>query len=72
MFVVVQERIREIGIRWLWERIAPILLQFLAEAILVVMAGALIGFPHRTWHYQTTVNAAHSAMLSGRLIYRGR
>jgi putative ABC transport system permease protein len=45
MFVVVQERIREIGIRRaIGARRISILLQFLAEAILVVMAGAAIGF----------------------------
>jgi putative ABC transport system permease protein len=45
MFVVVQERIREIGIRRaVGAHRTTILLQFLAEAILVVMAGALLGF----------------------------
>ncbi|MBL7991966.1 MAG: ABC transporter permease [Candidatus Kapabacteria bacterium] len=45
MFVVVQERIREIGIRRaVGAHRTTILLQFLAEAILVVMAGAFIGF----------------------------
>ncbi len=45
MFVVVQERIKEIGIRRaVGAQRITILLQFLAEAILVVMSGAVIGF----------------------------
>jgi putative ABC transport system permease protein len=45
MFVVVQERVLEIGIRRaVGARRSTILLQFLAEAVLVVMTGAVIGF----------------------------
>jgi len=45
MFVVVQERIKEIGIRRaVGARQRTIMLQFLAEAVLVVMTGAAVGF----------------------------
>lgn len=45
MFVVVQERVKEIGIRRaVGARRFAILLQFLGEAVLVVMTGAAIGF----------------------------
>jgi putative ABC transport system permease protein len=45
MFVVVQERVREIGIRRaVGARSSTILMQFLAEAVLVVMTGAVVGF----------------------------